>query len=160
MKDTDTLLDVLIYLLTNYAGIEVPISEVTIKNELTAAGFDAEDIVRAFGWIDSFSEYVESDDSHIRTPDSGSMRLYSEEEKQHIGVSGLDFLAKLVSNDSIDSGELERLLDILMTIDIDSMNDNQLKRLILLLLVEEDHAYDYYALDDGISLDKLDSMIH
>lgn len=159
MKDNDTILDVLIYLLENYSGMELPISEVTIKDELSAAGFGADDIVRAFGWIDSLSAMDEASSDAISLSNENSIRVFSEDELAQLGFPVLNYLIELRTMGAIDSIDLEVLLERLMAVDIDAMNLDQIKRVILLFLVEQDD-YDYYSIENGISLERLGSMIH
>lgn len=159
MKDNDTILDVLIYLLENYSGIDIPISEMTVKNELSAAGFGAEDIVRAFGWIDSLSAIDEVGDASIRHSNENSIRVFSEDEQTQLGLPILNYVTELRTTGVIDSIDLEILLEKLMAVDVEAINVDQLKRIILLFLVEQDD-YDYYSIENGISLERLGSMIH
>ena len=159
MKDNGTILDVLIYLLENYSGIDVPISEMTIKDELSAAGFGVEDIVRAFGWIDSLTTMDETRSEALRHSNENSIRVFTEDEKTQLGLPVLNYLTELRSMGAVDSIDLEILLEKLMAVDIDAMNFDQLKRIILLFLVEQDD-YDYYSIENGISLERLGSMIH
>ncbi len=128
---TGSVLDILIYVFDQYMLAEVP--EVpereTLAADLERAGFGRHNVERALDWLaDLAGERSRPDVS------SRAMRLFSEEELEHISTACRGYLLQLEQQGILSALQREIVIDRLVARDGDEIDIDRLKWLVLMVL--------------------------
>ena len=123
----ETILDVLMYMFQSYVedNEEVELDKESLYKNLSEAGFAAQNIERAFAWLEGLPGVDES--SLLNKPTKNSFRLFSDVELKKIGEEGLSFLMFL-ERLGIFHGEIrEHVIDRIMALDTQSVDLSQIR---------------------------------
>lgn len=118
----ETVLDVLMFLFENYYGTEVGNSENqdTLREELTAAGFDELEVNHAFSWLQALLQQREAGADSIS---SGAIRVYAAQEMEKLSTECRGFLHYLeqlgILSATTRELAIERLLALNEEIDVE-----------------------------------------
>lgn len=131
----DNLLDVLVYLYENdlHAGlqtIEESAQSATVKTGLLDAGFAANDINKAFQWLETIEHASAEPSASI----SRAVRVYSPEEVDLLDADCRGFLFALEHMHVLDAKRRELVLDRLFALDLDEIDIDHLKWVVLMVL--------------------------
>jgi Smg protein len=143
----ESVLDVLVYLYQNY--FQSAPDQVHDRDQLTQdlvdAGFDGEQVERAFAWLLELQEALTQPQETLQL---GPVRVYSDEEQDRLGVDGVSFLMRLESQGQIDARVREQVLERVAALDEDSIEVDELKWVVLLVLFNRsDEAVDHRLLE-------------
>ena len=138
----ETVLDVLMYLFENYQHGEFSDmdNQETLRDELIAAGFPAEEVAHAFDWLDGLTEQKQR--PLIFSPRC-SLRVYSREESSRLSVDCRGFLLYLEQLGILDGSSRELVIDRLMAIE-DEVDLERVKWVCLLVMVDQPNAEEAY----------------
>ncbi len=130
----ESMLDVLIYLLEEYADNNDQEREY-LTDELVTAGFGSNEIGRAWGWLDDLAGQVEGSDQILAYDKRTATRVLSQYEKHRLSLPAQHFLAELQASDLIDTVTFEVILDRLVALecDADELDMEQLKWVVLMV---------------------------
>ena len=140
------MFELLVYLFENYIEVQVRADEKTVAKELSAAGFDSDDINRAFSWFNSL-EVLSANDT---VADSAGCRIYAEEETKKIGHECLSFLMFLEQAGVLNPQEREVVIDRLLALPEMEVNLEQTKWISLMVLWRHGKAKDYLFVEDAL----------
>lgn len=133
----ENVLDVLIYMFENYmldddAEAYAPDQE-TIVHELSQAGFEHGTIDRAFDWLENLAQLCERSPA---TPPArqDALRHYTPREAERIGLEAQGLLLNLEQCGVLDPVSREMIIDRLLALDVDSIDLDNLKWVILMVL--------------------------
>lgn len=140
------MFELLVYLFENYIEVQVRADEKTVAKELSAAGFDSDDINRAFSWFNSL-EILSANE--LATNSSGC-RIYAEEETKKIGHECLSFLMFLEQAGVLNPQEREVVIDRLLALPEMEVNLEQTKWIALMVLWRHGKAKDYLFVEDAL----------
>ena len=158
----ENILDVLIYLFENYMfdNDEFEPDQETLIIELGQAGFDQAMIDRAFEWLENLA--ILSDNNVAGQPgiSQGSIRLYTDDELEQIGVEARGLLLKLEQCGVLDTLSREMVITQLMALGADTIELEHVKWVILMVLSNYTDGEGVSELTETVVLDGLHSCIH
>ncbi len=138
----ENMLDVLVFLFDNYLGPQAGIDQddQSLADELEEAGFDFDEITKAFDWLGGLKE-----DEITWSASNASMRVFSEAEQQRLDVEARGFLIKLESAKVISQVLRERILDAVMRLDLEqvTLSLKTFKRIVGLVLMNTKEMDDH-----------------
>lgn len=138
----ENMLDVLVFLFDNYLGPQAGIDQddQSLADELEEAGFDFDEITKAFDWLGGLKE-----DEITWSASNMSMRVFSEAEQQRLDVEARGFLMKLESAKVISQVLRERILDAVMRLDLEqiTLSLKTFKRIVGLVLMNTKEMDDH-----------------
>jgi len=157
----EDMLDVLIYMFENYMFDEEDFGpdQETLAQELSQAGFEHGAIDRAFDWLENLAQLCERSPA---TPPArqDALRHYTAAESERIGVDAQGLLLNLEQCGVLNPVSREMVVDRLLALEVDSIDLDNLKWVILMVLSN-------YAEDDGVSeltealiMDGLHTCVH
>ncbi|HEU0198454.1 MAG TPA: DUF494 domain-containing protein [Nevskiaceae bacterium] len=113
----ETLLDVLLYLFENYADAETrpAANRDNLRDELTAAGFPAEEVEHAFAWLARLAQPLAVTAS---TSSIAPLRLYSAEEQAKLDTDCRGLIMGLERIGVLDGETRELVIELLMPLEI------------------------------------------
>ncbi len=134
----ENLLDILMYLFENYMDIEDGFEpdQASLHSDLAAAGFDEQEIDKAFDWLDGLSNLQTSPQESLTTP-GNSHRFYSSEESKRIDVECQGFLLTLEQLGILDPTSRELVLDRIMALGSEEVDIDQVKWITMLVLFNQ-----------------------
>ncbi len=132
----ETVLDVLMYLFEHYIDEDQTTEpdRDDLENRLITAGFQNSQVTRAFDWLEELAsgQLPESEKEH-----HASTRIYTSDEAHHLGTEGMGYLAFLEQNDILSAMTREQVIDRVMALDSSSVNLEQLKWVVLMVLFNQ-----------------------
>ena len=153
------MFDVLVYVYEHYwrgeACPELPL----LGRKLSAAGFDADEIEQALGWLAGLNIAAQSaamiqprapksplTPAYVQSPHS--MRIYSEAEQQHVGADGLGFLTFMEGAGVLSAQMREIVVDRAMAVPNDPVSLDDLKIIVLMVFWSLGEEPDALVLDE------------
>ena len=143
------MFELLVYLFENYIEMDVRADEKTMAKELSAAGFDSDDISRAFSWFSSLETLSNQAASDFSASITGH-RIYPEEETSKIGQECRSFLLFLEQAGVLNPQEREVVIDRLLALPDVEVNLEQTKWISLMVLWRHGKARDYLFVEDAL----------
>lgn len=134
----EDMLEVLIYLFENYmidGGMSFEPEHDQIAQELVGAGFESNDINKAFAWLDDLLDLCEqSGSTHLVKQSTTAIRFYTNKERQQLKQDGLALIARLVNVGVLDSFLREMVIDRVMALESLKVNIDHIRWVILMVL--------------------------
>ena len=132
----ENVLDVLLYLFEHYfyEDPDGTRDRESLQGGLLEAGFSGNEISKAFEWLD---ELARGRRSALSSPLSGPVRVYADLEIARLGVEGLGFLMFLEHSGVLDPLQRELVLDRAMALDNDTIDLDDLKWVLLMVLFNQ-----------------------
>lgn len=133
----ENVLDVLMYLFENYVYSEddpAPDRD-SLQIQLLEAGFPLSQIEKALDWLDGLAESREAPE--LTTDSARPLRLFSPEEARRLDADSRGFLMYLEHAGVLDGAHRELVLDRVMDLDTESVDIDELKWLILMVLFNQ-----------------------
>ncbi len=153
----ETMIDVLMYLFENYmdSTTEIFPNDELLKSELTEAGFEQNEVNKAFAWLDSLSE------NKAMTPAvPTSFRVFCEQEQQQLDIACRDFLLALEHNGILSPTNREWVIDRALALDSEDLTLDNLKWIVLMILFSQpDEELAFSRLED-IVFDLIPTYLH
>lgn len=143
------MFELLVYLFENYIELDVHADETTLARELTAAGFESEDISRAFSWFSDLEQLTDQADTEAAA-DRAGYRIYTLEESKKIGTESRSFLLFLEQAHLLNPLEREVVIDRLMALPELEVGLDQAKWIALMVLWRHGKAKDYLFVEDAL----------
>jgi Smg protein len=139
----ETVLDVLMYLFENYQEGEFSDSDnqVTLRDELVAAGFPDQEVAHAFDWVDGLAQQRQL--PIIFSP-GGAVRVYCREEMSKLSTECRGFIMYLEQLGIFGGQARELVIDRLMAL-TEEIDLERVKWVCLLVLMNEPDAEDAFA---------------
>ncbi|HET9843097.1 MAG TPA: DUF494 domain-containing protein [Gammaproteobacteria bacterium] len=158
MKETE--LDVLMFLFDNYLGVEVEFSggENAIADELKQAGFHEQDINKAFDWLSTLSDLYQ--DGYELPEHSRALRVLSTQECAKLDVKAQGYLWQLEGQGVLDPTTREIILESAMAIDVQTLNLQQFKRIVALVLLNNPKAEAIVASGEDLVYQEIGGIFH
>ncbi len=131
------ILEVLIYLFENYTidGVSFETGQDELAEELIGAGFDGEEIDRAFIWLEGLMDICEQDEAQsLSSQTSHSIRFFTSEEHQRLGLAGQSLLLRLGNVGALDQYSREMVIDRVMALDVAQLHLDHIRWVILMVL--------------------------
>lgn len=155
----ENLLDVLMYLFENYLDDETEVQpdRELLRIELEAAGFEKEDVTKAFDWLEGLAaDPMRGLDRHA----SSSIRVFSSEELVRIDTESRGFLLYLEQIGVLDQENRELVVDRIMALDADEIDIDQVKWIILMVLFNQPGQEQAYARMEDLVFEEAAGAVH
>lgn len=143
------MFELLVYLFENYIETDVRADETTLTRELSAAGFNSEDISRAFSWFSDLAELADQASTDTAT-NRAAYRIYTLEESKKIGTDSRSFLLFLEQAGVLNPLEREVVVDRLIALPESEVSLDQTKWIALMVLWRHGKARDYLFVEDAL----------
>ena len=141
------MFEILVYLFENYFEVDVYPDEGTLTRELSAAGFDKDEINQAMAWISGLEQLAQ--DSYLPgLAESRAQRFYSDAEEEKIGADSRGFLQFLESSAILNPVQREWVIDRIMAFSEREVSLEQVKWTVLIVLWSQGQASDYMFIED------------
>lgn len=137
----ENLLDVLLYLFENYMDSESGLMEkpAELTAELMHAGYDSNDIKRAFKWLDELQVALGNFNPSSKITLS-TVRIFNTAEQFKINDEARNYILYLEKLGFIDAKSRELIIDRAMSLDEISVNIQEIKWISLtVLLTQPEH---------------------
>lgn len=140
------MFDILAYLVERYYELGTYPDQETLSRQLTAAGFETQDIHQALGWLSGLQQ---PGWRHALTGAAASpaLRHYTTSEQRRLDAECRGFLQFLEAAGALDVSQREVVLDRVMATEIEIGLD-ELKLVILLVLWNQGSPLDSLILDE------------
>lgn len=145
--EANIMFDILIYLFENYFEINSYPDEGTLTRELSAAGFDRDEINQAMKWVDGLEKLTQ--DSYLPSlAESRAQRYYSEAEATKISPESHGFLLFLETSGILNPVQREWVIDRIMALNEPEVSLEQVKWTVLIVLWSQGQASDFMFIED------------
>ncbi|MEZ5562911.1 MAG: DUF494 domain-containing protein [Gammaproteobacteria bacterium] len=129
---SDTVLDVLLYLFETYTEQEPEAADQDVlRDELLRAGFGEPEVDSALDWLDGLNE---TSAPYSGVPGERSVRVYNEVEIRRLDLDCRGYLLYLEQVGILSGAQREVVIDRLMALDSDTVDKEQLKWVVLMVL--------------------------
>ncbi|MBM4221277.1 MAG: DUF494 domain-containing protein [Gammaproteobacteria bacterium] len=129
---SDTVLDVLLYLFETYTEQEPEAADQDVlREELLRAGFGEPEVDSALDWLDGLNE---TSAPYEGVPGERSVRVYNEVEIRRLDLDCRGYLLYLEQVGILSAAQREVVIDRLMALDSDTVDKEQLKWVVLMVL--------------------------
>ncbi len=156
----ESVIDVLMYLFERYADDDhdaYPDRE-ELQTRLIEAGFSTSEIEKAFKWLDDLSDYQQKSRLDPSTP--ASFRLYHASETERIDRDCRGFLMFLEHTGVLTPTRRELVIDRIMALDTDDLDLEQLKWIVLMVLMNLPGAETAYSWMEGLVFNDSTAYLH
>jgi Smg protein len=155
----ENVFDVLMYLFENYYMDEdspVTPDRESVQQELSQAGFPTLEIDRAFLWMEGLASEPNPPDSQS----DRSLRLFSNVEMQRLDTACRGFILFLEQMDVLTPASRELAIDRAMALENDDFDLEQLKWVILMVLINQPGEEAAYTWVEDLVSDNLSNHLH
>ena len=155
----ENVFDVLMYLFENYYMDEdspVTPDRESVQQELSQAGFPTLEIDRAFLWMESLASEPNPPDSQS----DRSLRLFSNVEMQRLDTACRGFILFLEQMDVLTPASRELAIDRAMALENEDFDLEQLKWVILMVLINQPGEEAAYTCVEDLVSDNLSNHLH
>ncbi len=156
----ENVIDVLIYLYENYLDNpeDAAPDHILLQEELMQAGFPNPEIQKAFQWLDELTEQQIVQREQARA--THSFRVYTEDEQRRLDSDAQGLLLFLEQNGILDARSRELVLDRAMALDTDALSVEDLKWIVLLVLINQPGSESAHALMADLVFEGPSTFIH
>jgi Smg protein len=156
----ESVIDVLMYLFERYADDDHDVypDREGLQSRLIEAGFSTSEIEKAFKWLDELSDYQQKSRLDSSTP--ASFRLYHVSESERIDRDCRGFLMFLEHTGVLTPTSRELVIDRIMALDTDELDLEQLKWIVLMVLMNLPGAETAYSWMEGLVFNESTAYLH
>jgi Smg protein len=126
------MFEVLVYMFENYIDTHFRPDEDTLSKELSAAGFDEQDINSAFDWFSQLELMTEQPDI-FDNPNHVSTRIFTDAEFKKITGESLAFILFLVQANILNTAQRELVLDLAMNLPQSEISIEEIRWIVLMI---------------------------
>ncbi|MSQ67988.1 MAG: DUF494 domain-containing protein [Gammaproteobacteria bacterium] len=148
-----TVIDVLIYIFEQYAEDDVEIFDdhERLRGHLREAGFESSTVRRALDWLEELSTTA-SNVVPTMAESPTSHRCYSAEEQLRLDAGCRGFIHYLESTGVLEFSTRELIIDRVMALDVKTLDVEQLKWLVLMVLFNlPGYENAYFSMEDLVN---------
>ncbi len=130
----EDIFDVLIYLFENYmdSDFDTAPDAHTLKTELKEAGFNKNNIIKAFDWLDTLAAQEEPEFASVC-----NFRIFCREEEQKLDIECRNFILSLQHLQILTPISRELVIDRAMDIEHKTITLEELKWITLIVLLSQ-----------------------
>lgn len=153
----EDILDVLLYLFEHYieSDIDINANPDTIREELIEAGFQQQEVLKAFDWLESLTR-----EQNIQVARPTTFRVFSEQETQKLDIASRGYILYLEHAGILTPTNRELVIDRAMAIDTEEFGLDQLKWIVLMVLFSLPDEQAAYARMENLLFDTLPNQLH
>ncbi|MBK6472892.1 MAG: DUF494 domain-containing protein [Betaproteobacteria bacterium] len=150
------MFEVLVYLYENYWRPDACPEPKQLRRKLSAVGFEPDEIQDALRWLDGLANTAES---VTGSPVPGSMRIYTDAEREVLDEQAVGFITFLESAGVLAAPLREMVIDRAMAVGSGAMGLEDLKIIVLMVFWSLGEEPDALVLDE-LFVDPDDRVIH
>ncbi|SHI23594.1 DUF494 family protein [Ferrimonas marina] len=157
------MFDILMYLFETYvqSDVELLFDREELTDELSRAGFRADEIGKALIWIEKLAELQNSDiNPYVAATQTGSMRIYHPQELARIDTESRGFLLFLEQIQVLNATTREMVLDRVMELDGEPLTLDDLKWVVLMVLFNAPGNEQAYHQMEDLIFEEPEGMLH
>lgn len=154
----ENILDILMYLFENYMDEDVQLNydQQSLEAELMKVGFTKQDISKAFNWLEGLT----TQQPMLPTQGISSIRIYSSLECDKLDIKCRGFLVFLEQIGVLDATSRELVIDRAMALDTEDFDLEQLKWVILMVLLNQPGKEAAFAWMENFINDEMREHLH
>ncbi|ACX96907.1 DUF494 domain-containing protein [Halothiobacillus neapolitanus] len=138
----ETVLDLLMYLFENHMEEEPHLPPAPLRTDLQQkllhAGFDADEIGRAFSWLDAAAneptERAAVHGAEVSAPKPTSFRVFTAEEQMALDIESRGLLIQLEAIGVLSAQTRETVIERALALDNDELDIEDIKWVVMLVL--------------------------
>ena len=155
----ENVLDVLMYLFETYIETqdETEMDHEDLRVDLTEAGFNSNEIEKAFDWLEKLNHANSITDDLF---DVTSNRVYSRFEMSHLSSSCRGFIEYLEQINILSFRQRELLIDRLIALNTHDINIDQIKWIVLMILFSQPNQEKAYSRMEDLIFETNDGALH
>jgi Smg protein len=155
-----TVIDILLFLFDHYLDDEIDLDSDRdrLSTELRNAGFDAALVGKAFEWLYELATVPAKET--VAPQARRSMRVFSAAEEAKLDVACRGFIYFLEHNGIIDAGGREMIIDRVMALEVEEVDLEQLKWIILMVLFNQPGQERAFISMETLVTDELGGSLH
>lgn len=143
------MFEVLIFMFENYfANHAMPGNDV-MEQELSAAGFEHEDILGAFNWYEEMQSGLKNSNVDYSFAYSG-YRVFSELELKKLSLESISFILFLHQANVINNMERDLIVDRAMALEQQLIKVEEIRWITMIALWNEGREKDYLFVEDAL----------
>lgn len=151
------MFDILVYLFENYFEIELQPDHGKLTRELSAAGYDNEEITQAFDWFKDLEKLSQQASYPESLAGSDSVRCFGSPELGKLDVESRGLLAFLESSGILNPLQRECVIDRVLALNEPEVSAEQVKWIVLMVLWST--GQDYVFMEDFLT-GSTESQLH
>jgi len=156
----ENLIDVLIFIYENYMDTEnQPQDQILLEEELFKAGFEKEEIKKAFDWLDELA-WRQGSITDAASTTRQSSRIFTFEEQQRIDLETRGMLLYLEQTGILDPVSRELVIERAMALDTRDLTADDVKWIVLLVLLNQPGQESAFALMEELIYNGNPDMLH
>ncbi len=150
------MFDVLVYLYENYWRPDACPGHDQLTRKLSSVGFESDEIEEALSWLGGIASVAGAE---LIPPSSESLRVFSPEEREHLGEASIGFLSFLESAGVLPPAMREMVVDRASAIDGGPVDLEDMKVIVLMVFWSLGEEPDALILDELFVAEE-DRVIH
>ncbi|EGJ09898.1 MULTISPECIES: DUF494 domain-containing protein [Rubrivivax] len=150
------MFDVLVYLYENYWRPDACPEPQQLQRKLSAVGFETEEIQEALRWLEGLAH---SADTSVGSAAAGSLRVYTENERDLLGEESIGFICFLESAGVLPAPMREMVIDRASAVGSGPIGLEDLKIIVLMVFWSLGEEPDALILDE-LFVAAEDRLIH
>lgn len=157
----ESVFDVLMYLFDNYFEEynEISADQDSLKFELKRAGFADGQVNKAFDWLEGLARQKDLI-SVNELKDNKTIRIFNSREAGKLDSECRGFILFLEQTGVLDAFDREVVIDRLMALDVEEIDMQQLKWVVLMVLLNQPGKEAAYTWMEDILMDEPDPGLH
>lgn len=158
----ENVIDILMYLFEHcmdYDQGAMP-DEESLRDHLDNAGFQHNEIDKAFAWLEGLADARESAGQGDRAPSTQSLRILTADEQRKLDRECQGFLLFLEQSGILDPVSRELVFDRAMALDAREIDLNQIKWIVLMVLFNQPGQEAAYAWMEDLLFDDVSEHLH
>ena len=155
----ENVLDVLMYLFETYIETqdEIEMDYEDLRVDLTEAGFNSNEIEKAFDWLDKLNHMNSITEDLF---DVSSNRVYSKIEMSRLSSSCRGFIEYLEQINILSFNQRELLIDRLLALNTNDIDIDQIKWIVLMILFSQPNQEKAYSRMEDLIFETNESVLH
>jgi len=155
----ENVLDVLMYLFETYIETqdETEMDQEDLRVDLTEAGFNSNEIEKAFDWLDKLNHMNSITEDLF---DVSSNRVYSKIEMSRLSSSCRGFIEYLEQINILSFSQRELLIDRLLALNTNDIDIDQVKWIVLMILFSQPNQEKAYSRMEDLIFETNESVLH
>jgi|TARA_B110000971_G_scaffold172784_1_gene177691 Smg protein len=152
------MFDLLIYMFENYLSTQNQLDFNNMTQELEAAGFDNDEIEKAFDWFSQLKLMSDKIPLSSKLKANNKLRVYTESELEKITCDGLGFILFLEQAQVLSSIEREIIIDRAMALSQNIISIDEVRWIVMMTLWNNGRENDYLFVEDALYQTELSSL--
>lgn len=125
------MFEVLVYMFENYIDTQFRPDDSTLSRELSAAGFDEEDINGAFDWFNQLESSTEKPELFQQATHANT-RIFTDLELKKISGESIGFILFLVDAKILNAAQRELVLELAMSLPQAEISIEEMRWIVLM----------------------------